>query len=250
MPDPCLFCHLGPVTGEHVIAKSLSKRIREVSPFTPEHGAPVQPKPGATRFHTNRIIDMVVNVACKDCNSKFFNALQDPCDAFLNRAIAGEASALDSDLKKSGASWLYKTALLIPLALTSRSVWPKPITDECHAFYERQRPPVGARVWVGRYDLRDNFPDLVGRTDLSELNYRRRGRDFVGTQILITLGYFLGLVVFWSGEPPDDVNIANRSDDRLIEIWPVKVGDVIWPPAHTFTYSELTSLSNMVPAAS
>lgn len=80
MPDPCLFCGGGPVTGEHVIAQSLSTRLREVSPFTPEHGAPIQPKPGATRYHPTRIIDMVLNVACRDCNSNFLNGIQGPCD--------------------------------------------------------------------------------------------------------------------------------------------------------------------------
>jgi hypothetical protein len=50
--------------------------------------------------------------------------------------------------------------------------------------------------------------------------------------------------------PPDDVNIVNRTDDRLVEIWPAMVGHIAWPPEHTFTYEELTSLSNMVPASS
>ena len=94
MPDQCLFCGHGRVTREHVIAQSLSRRLWEVSPFTPEHGAPIEAKPGATRFHTNRLIDMVVNVACNDCNSKFFNALQSPCDGFLRSALAGEHSTL------------------------------------------------------------------------------------------------------------------------------------------------------------
>jgi hypothetical protein len=140
-----------------VIAKSLSKRLWEVSPFTPEHGAPIEPKPGATRFHTNRLIDIVVNVACSDCNSKFFNALQSPCDGFLRSALAGELSTLDSDLKKALASWLYKTALLVPLALSPRADWPQYLIDECKAFYVRRRPPVGTRVWIGRYDLRDSI---------------------------------------------------------------------------------------------
>jgi len=59
----------------------------------------------------------------------------------------------------------------------------------------------------------------------------------------------LGIVVLWNGVPPDDVNIVNRTDDRLLEIWPAMVGHIAWPPEHTFTYEELTSLSNMVPAA-
>ncbi len=248
MPDPCLFCGIGPVTREHVIAKSLSKRLWEVSPFTPEHGAPIEPTPGATRFHTNRLIDIVVNAACSDCNSKFFNALQRPCDGFLRSALAGEQWMLDSDLKKALASWLYKTALLVPLAMSPRADWPKQLIDECKAFYVRRRPPVGTRVWIGRYDLRDNFPELVARADVSELNYRRRGRDLAGNQILVSIGYFLGIVIVWSGEPPDDVNMANRTGDRFLEVWPVRVGHVQWPPEHTFTYEELTGLSNMVPA--
>jgi len=206
MPDRCLLCSIGPVTGEHVIAKSLSKRLWEVSPVTPEHGAPVEPKPGATRFHTNRIIDAL-------------------------------------------SSWLHKTALLVPLALSPRARWPQHLIDECQAFYIRRRPAVGAPVWIGRYDLRDNFPELVGRADVSELNYRRQGRDFISNQILVSLGYFLGIVVLWNGVPPDDVNIANRTDDRLLEIWPMMVGHIKWPPDHTFTYEELTGLSNMIPAA-
>ena len=248
MPDPCLFCGVGPVTGEHVIARSLSKRLWEVSPFTPEHGAPIEPKPGATRFHTNRLIDIVVKVACDQCNSTFFNALQRPCDGFLSSALAGEQWTLDSDLEKALASWLYKTALLVPLAMSARADWPQYLIDECKAFYVRRRPPVGTRVWIGRYDLRDNFPELVARADVSELKYRRRGRDFVGSQILVTIGFFLGIVIVWSGESPDDVNMANRTGDRCLEIWPVRVGHIEWPPEHTFTYDELTGLSNMVPA--
>ena len=249
MPDPCFFCGIGPVTREHVIAKSLSKRLWEVSPFTPEHGAPIEPKPGATRFHTNRLIDMVVNVACNDCNSRFFNALQSPCDGFLTRALAGQPSTLDSDLKRALAGWLYKTALLVPLAMSPRAEWPPHLVDECKAFYLRRRPPVGTRVWIGRYDLRDNFPELVARADVSELKYRRRGRDFGGYQILVSIGYFLGIVIVWNGDPPDDVNMENRTADRFIEVWPVSVTPIDWPPDHTFTYDELTALSNMVPAA-
>jgi hypothetical protein len=248
MPDQCLFCGSGRVTREHVISQSLSRRLWEVSPFTPQHGAPIEPKPGATRFHTNRLIDIVVNAACNDCNSKFFNALQSPCEGFLRSALAGERSILDSDLKKALASWLYKTALLVPLAMGPRTDWPQLLIDECKAFYIRRRPPVGTRVWIGRYDLRDNFPELVARADVSELKYRRRGRDFAGYQILVSIGYFVGIVIVWSGQLPDDVNMANRTGDRLLEIWPVSVGHIDWPPEHTFAYEELTGLSNMVPA--
>jgi hypothetical protein len=250
MPDHCLFCGHSGVTREHVIAQSLSRRLWEVSPFTPEHGAPIEPKPGATRVHTNRLIDMVVNVACRDCNSNFFNALQSPCDRFLSSALAGERSPLDSDLRKALASWLYKTALLVALAMSARAEWPRHVIDECKAFYVRRRPPVGARLWIGRYDLRDNFPELVARADVSELKYRRRGRDFAGSQILLSIGYLLSIVTVWSGEPPDDVNMPNRTNDQFLEIWPVRVGHAAWPPEHTFTYEELTGLSNIAPATS
>lgn len=249
MTHTCLFCGVGAPTREHVVAQSLSKRLREVSPFTPEHGAPIKPKPGATRFHTNKIIDMVVNVACRDCNSKFFNDLQRPCDRFLYRSLAGEASILDSDLKKALAAWLYKTALLIMLAQTARAAWPQHVVAECRAFRARRRPPVGPRIWIGRYDLRDNFPELVTRADISELKYRRRGRDFTGNQVLLTLGYFLAILVLWDSNAPDEVNIPGRTHDRLLEIWPVGVGQSEWPPEHTFNYEELSSLSNMEPIA-
>lgn len=84
---------------------------------------------------------------------------------------------------------------------------------------------------------------------MSELKYRRRSRDFAGNQILLSIGYLLSIVVIWSGEPHDDVNMANRTADRFLEIWPVRVGHVEWPPEHTFTYEELTGLSNVVPAS-
>lgn len=168
----------------------------------------------------------------------------------MSRVIGGEASSLDVDLKKALATWLFKTALLVPLALSARTEWPPSIKDQCRDLYVLRRPPGGARVWMGRYDLRDNFPELVGRTDLSELRYRRRGQDFEGIQILITLGYFMGIVVFWHGWSPDEVNIADRPEDRLLEIWPARFEEIAWPPEHTFTYDELSSLSNMVPLGS
>jgi hypothetical protein len=48
----------------------------------------------------------VGNVACANCNSRFFSALQRPSDPFLRSALAGELSTLDTDLKKALASWL------------------------------------------------------------------------------------------------------------------------------------------------
>jgi len=40
------------------------------------------------------------------------------------------------------------------------------------------------------------------------------------------IGYFVGIVVVWSGEPPDDVNLSNRAGDQYLEIWPGRVGQL------------------------
>jgi hypothetical protein len=227
-----------------VIPKAVSKRIQEVSPFTPEHGAPMPPSPTAVRFHTNRIIDMVVNAACTDCNSVFFNALQSACEPELSVAIGGDGVAMDTDKKRALCAWAYKTALLIPLSMAARSSWPAHVLAACSSFHRDRRPPIGAGVWTANYDVRDNFPDLVTRCDVSELRFRRRGQDYEGTQVLFTLAYLVLIVVFWHGDAPDhfDLNSGPAPAESMERLWPVRVGIFRWPPTKRLTYAELSSL--------
>lgn len=148
-------------------------------------------------------------------------------------------------MKRAAAAWLYKTALLIPLAQTSRDTWPTAVGQRCSDLYRQRRPPTGARVWIGRYDLQSSFPDLVTRADVSEVAVTRRGLKFSGTHVLITIGYLLSAVVFWPADSPD---LLPQETERFPEssfrrIWPVEVEHSMWPPDHTFKYQELEGLS-------
>ena len=139
----CLFCQERPAdSDEHVIPQEVSLRIREVSPLTPDHGGPVARKPGAVRFHTNRLIDLVVRAVCRTCNEGFFNELQAAARPFFHPAIAGEAVELSTELKRAVAAWAYKTALLIPLTATPRKDWAAVVGTLCSDFYRAARPAI------------------------------------------------------------------------------------------------------------
>ena len=246
----CLFCRRRPAgSNEHIIPEEISKRILEISPLTPEHGGPVVPKPGATRFHYNKLIDMTVNVVCGNCNHKFFNDLQVAARPFFWPAIAGEPVLVSTELKKALAAWAYKTALLIPLNLEPRPKWPTIVGSLCSEFYEVSRPPAGARVWAGRYDLREEFPELVARADLSELNVRRRSVEYRGTHVVFTLGFLVIAVMFWPQGIPDEIprEAERYPESQFLAMWPALLGDSSWPPAETFGYEALGALSTWGP---
>ncbi len=246
----CIFClHEAVATSEHVIPREISNRIREVSPLTPEHGAPVQPKPGSTSFRTNKLIDLKLKAVCPQCNQGFFNELQAAAAPFFLPAIGGQRVDLSTELKKAVAAWAYKTALLVPFTAAPRRDWPAISGSLCSDFYRSARPPVGARVWAGQYDLRSDYPELVARADVSELNVIRRGVQYRGTHVLLTLGFLLVAVMFWPRGVPDQ--IPHEGDrfpqSKFVGVWPAVVGETTWPPDHMFDYQELAMLSTWGP---
>lgn len=246
MPDPCLFCAgTSTATNEHVISQRISQRVNEISPFTAQHGAPVPRAANASRYYMSRIIDIKLRAACRDCNGVFFNELEAPCQPFLDHAMADKQWTLDVDIKRHVAAWAYKTALLLQLHTIPRKTWPASILDQCHDLHTRRHPPVGVRVWAGRYDLTDSFPDMVHGGRFSELSFRRRGVEYEGSQIIFTLCYALFIVVFWHGAAPDDFTLERQriAAEAIIPIWPALVGPVPWPPPVTVSYADLDALA-------
>jgi len=246
MPEACLFCGLGPPTNEHVISRWISRRIQVISPFTPEHGAPAVRAPNSSRYYMSRIIEIQVRAACASCNSVFFNELESPCRPFLDHAMADQPWPIEVELKRQLATWAYKTALLLELHATPRQQWPASILRQCRDLRELRRPPVGVRVWVGRYDVRDQFPDMVHGARLSELGFRRKGAEYEGAQVIFTLCYLLFIVVFWHGTAPDDfpMDSARIAGDALIPVWPAFVATASWPPDGTVSYAALDALAS------
>ena len=246
MPEACLFCGVSPPTNEHVISRWISGRVQAISPFTPEHGAPAVRAPNASRFYMNRIIDIQVRVACTTCNSVFFNELESPCRPFFERAMADQPSVIDTELKRDLATWAYKTALLLELHVTPRHQWPAFLLRQCRDLPQLRRPPVGVRVWVGRYDARENFPEMVHGARLSELSFRHKGAEYHGAQVIFTLCYLPFIVVFWHSAPPDDfpMDSARIPEDALIPVWPALVGISSWPPKGTVSYVALDALAS------
>jgi hypothetical protein len=190
-------------------------------------------------------IDVKISAVCKTCNERFFNTLQAPVEPFLKSTIPGSTFELDSDHRKALAAWTYKTALLIPLASIRRTDWPRPIVEACARFYEKPRPPIGTRIWTGRYDLASSYPDLLSRVDYAGVTVRRRNVMYEGTQILIMVGNLILVTVFWSDAAPDELPGEQRQFplSEFIRIWPVDPGIATWPPDRSVSYSDLPRLS-------
>lgn len=241
----CLFCGgSGKLTREHIIPREISARLRIASPLTPAHGRPLQPAPGAQRFHTSRDVDATITAICQHCNGTFFNALQDNARAFWHPAITGDGIELDGDLKKAVATWAYKTGLLFALSQSPRVQWDARIVQLCRDLRLVSRPPVGARVWLARYDLRDDYPEHVATIRLAELTVRRLGVNYEGSQVLIIIGFMMLIVVFWPSNSPDLIPSEDKAypATHFMRAWPAYVGHQAWPPHHLFKFAELEPL--------
>jgi hypothetical protein len=240
----CLFCARQEATVEHIIPKEMSRRLWEVSPFTPEHGAPLPKPTAAQRFHHSRFVDLKVAAVCGRCNGDFFNKLQDGARPFWQSAIAGEAVELDTALQRSVAGWAYKTALLLRLPGLHRKDWEPAIGGLARDMRLTGRPQAGARVWSARYDLRDDFPEHTVMARVAELHVRRRGTEFVGVQVLFTVGYMMYVVIYWPHEMPDSIPSEDQRypESQFAVLWPIYSGQAHWPPDHLFRYREIEEL--------
>lgn len=246
MPDACLFCGSGVASNEHIVSKWVAKRLREVSPLTREHGAVTPIAANATRHYMSRFVEIKLRAPCRTCNSNFFNELEVPCRPFLANGIEDRSATLDADAKRALATYTYKTALLLRLHVTPRKEWSRSVVDQCGLLYQIRRPPIGARVWICRFDLRESFPDMVHGGRFSEVQFRRRGRDYLGHQVIFTFGYLLFFVILWDGIAPDDFVVEKErlAPESLIPVWPAFVELASWPPPISVTYARLNELSN------
>jgi hypothetical protein len=249
-PEPCVFCTARAAgSAEHVISKWISRLLWKVSPLTPEHGAVPPRGPDGRRPRIRRIIDLTTTAICEKCNNGWMSTLENKSKALLTRAISGQPFQIDSTKATEFAAWSYMKALLAEAAFREsaeelRAAWPAGLFREFDNFYWRRRPPVGAGVWLGHYELSDSWPELAGRVDLSELRFRRQDIDYNGFQLLFTIGHMLVITVRWETQPPDYFELANSPApaDSLIRLWPVQAGYSDWPPP-VVSYQQLAGLS-------
>jgi hypothetical protein len=250
MSDPCVLCCVRPAGSEdHVVSQWVSRMLWKVSPLTPQHGALPPRAPGAPRPRVRRIIDLTTTAMCTECNTRWLSALDNRSKPLLVPAIEGQPFQIDSAGAAQLAAWCYVKGLLAELALRElagepRAGWPAGLLRELSQFYWRRRPPVGAAVWLGHYDLADSWPELVGRVDSSELGARRAGTDYTGWQVLFTIGNMLVITVRWDAQAPDHFELANSpaQPGSLIRIWPVQSGYSDWPPP-AISYQTLSALA-------
>jgi hypothetical protein len=190
---------------------------------------------------------VVVKAPCRTCNNVWLNKLQKPVEPFLRASIHGQPFHIPDTLATVEiATWAYKTALLIPLFGVDREDWPAFIPVRARELRKKGRPPVGVRVWVGRFDFRSTWPDLVSRSEVSELVFQTGGQDYAGYQVVFTLGFLLFMVVHWSVAPPKlfEVDPRRLPVDSLMHLWPAHVGAKSWPPERSVSYEQLGSLAN------
>jgi hypothetical protein len=250
MPDLCVLCCVRPAgSEEHVISQWVSRMLWKVSPPAPEHGSMPPRGPDGLRARIRRIIDLTTKAICTECNTRWLSALDNRSKPLLIPAIEGQPFEIDSADAAQLSAWCYVKGLLAELALRESAGeawadWPAGLLRELGEFYWRRRPPIGAGVWLGRYDLAESWPELVGRVDSSKLGARRAGTNYTGWQILYTIGNLLVITVRWDARAPDHYELTNSPAPRgsFIRIWPVRSGYSDWPPP-AISYETLSALA-------
>lgn len=243
----CIFCGQSGASEEHVIPKMISRQLLKLSPLTADHGAPMPPSTPGRNIRTSRLIQVVVKAPCEPCNNVWFNRLQRPVEDVFKTGLHDVPFTLDDAAQTvSLATWAYKTALLISLCQIERANWPSFITDRARDLYRRGRPPVGARVWLGRFDFRTAWPELVSRSEVSELVFRTGGSDYVGRQVVFTTGFLMFVVALWAVHPPKtfEFDAARPPATAIMSLWPASNSQIRWPPVDSVTYDQLNRLGN------
>ena len=222
----CIFCNGSGLTKQHVwpdwFKNVLPRDGNEHTQFLtrffndyPNNTVIIQPDLIKRQGHTGT---RKIRNVCVKCNTGWMSNLEEKAKPILISLIFGEQFTLDFDSQLIIASWAVMTSIMGEFTDIKTAAIP-------HAhrkiFMETNRPPVGWKIWVGRY-----------RGEQWKQRYRHHGfallpRNQVGkvkpemnTQ---SSTFVMGeLLIYATSSTILDINIEGDISRKLIPIWPLK----------------------------
>jgi hypothetical protein len=229
MAGSCVFCGVrGPLTGEHVYGKWLSRIGLDLSPTA--HGAgPLNRIPrqmGVTSPFRRTVRDV-----CGQCNSGWMGRLEEVARRVLTPFILGESGTIDASDRGGLAAWAQKTALVAMLVSSEveRSLGYGLPSKEYLELYEHRdsmTPLPTTQMWIGKYVGNERLvstwvtPLVVAIEDMQELEHPQ------AYAFTIVIGY---LLLHGVGFTASTLEMNLSTQVRLSRLWPNDGAPIVWP---------------------
>jgi hypothetical protein len=189
-------------------------------------------------------LDLRVRVVCKPCNEGWMERLEAAARPLLEPMLRNENVPLDADAQLILTQW---ATLRILVAQHTHPQY-RSIPDwRLHRFYRsRFALPIGAQVWIGRYNGAGGWPTDYRHMALHMMRGGPAPELPNGFVAAFSVGY---VAFFYFGHEIADGPLFEPSGDfetYFRPIWP-GAGPVIWPPRGLLGRGGLASAIRSVP---
>lgn len=234
----CTFCGLrGPRSREdafpHWLIKAIGGNIDVIamSQFT---RTPGDSTPIDRRAYGSAAV-YKLSAVCATCNNEWLNQLEEAAAPLLTPLLDGDRVAISPLVQAIIGCWAYKTTVAFDACQTGKADGRRIAAEHgTRRFYDDQRPPPGASVWLGRFakDTITGFalPHLRVQLLAPQPPVVEQGAE----RFTFVFGHLL-LQVIAPYEPSEThpfLSYALADDDvPLVRCWPPNDDDVLFPDA-------------------
>lgn len=230
MKKTCIFCARRADSDEDVIPKWIPRLLK-------------QQERERVRMRTSRFghepheqltgesIQKVGNV-CSTCNNGWMSRLEEDAKPIMMPMMLGNPLTLTASQQERVTTWMTKTAMMYESMATGEVLYN---SLDRHHFMKTDSPLGATSVWLGQY--------TGGIRVIADYRLLHRQQNAGGSVRILVLTLVLGKLVLqltsakWTQEMPCielPTMVLKDTNDLLVQLWPVNLVGVYWPPLYSF----------------
>lgn len=238
MTKQCIFCGGRVNSKEDVWPKWMLKLLRK----SDDEKVPMQTRRYKEAPKEWMTIDSALKVGnvCRGCNNGWMSRLENDVRPILSPMIVGTSGTVTASQQERIITWLTKTALMFD-SLDKGEVF-YDVLDRYH-FRQTVTPFSDTYGWLGHYPSTSGIRSFADhRTLKTKLNSGNFAKIHVLTlsvgQLVLQIASVKKLEHNELTAQMEFQTIGPRLTDALIQVWPVKLRGVQWPPSLSFNDRE------------
>jgi len=226
----CIFCGAegGKISKEHLWSKWMRDHVEASSGGTSSRIRSTGGIKVASRNDwPSAGFDREISGPCKRCNESWMEALEDEARPLLIPMLQNQEVKLHPEEQRILARWATLKMLIAQEGHGNvKRVIPP---NRYRLFYVDRKLPVGAQIWIGRYNGGGSWPTNY---QYRELFITMHGQEEPSMPNAYLVGFTIGYVAFiYWGHEMSRGPVANTKqvESYLTQIWPA-TGVAAWPP--------------------
>ena len=244
MDKICIFCGSRANSNEDVWPKWVLKLLRKSDDeIVPMKTHRYQQPP---REYSTADSALKVGNVCEGCNNGWMSKLENEVKSILCPMILGTSGTLTASHQGRIVTWLTKTAMMYD-SMDKGEVF----YDELdrHHFRKAVTPFLDTHAWLGCYS---ESSSLRGSVFHQTLKRKLSSGNFYKQHLLtMSIGHFVAQIASVKRLAPGDLatiidfpTSGPNLNDALVQVWPVSLRDVKWPPALSISTDWLKALAH------